>query len=94
MVAPSNMLPPRATWTALALQLCLLQLNLIPTYAEESPAFTKASNDSLLWGAYRPNLYFGIRPRLPKSIMTGLMWARVDDYKDVQNSMPLSSRIR
>lgn len=46
----------------------------------------KASNDSLLWGPYRPNLYFGVRPRIPKSLMGGLMWTRVEDYTSVQNS--------
>lgn len=46
----------------------------------------KASNDSLLWGPYRPNLYFGVRPRIPKSLMGGLMWTRVEDYSSVQNS--------
>ncbi|KAF2137265.1 glycoside hydrolase family 63 protein [Aplosporella prunicola CBS 121167] len=44
----------------------------------------KAGNDSLLWGPYKPNLYFGVRPRLPKSLSAGLMWARVDDYSSVQ----------
>ena len=40
------------------------------------------SNDSqdLLWGAYRPNLYFGLRPRLPQSLMTGLMWHGTQDF--------------
>ena len=47
----------------------------------------KVSNDSLLWGPYRPNLYFGVRPRIPKSLMTGLMWAKVDSFQGVQNSM-------
>ena len=47
----------------------------------------KASNDSLLWGPYRPNLYFGVRPRIPKSLMTGLIWAKVDSFQGVQNSM-------
>ena len=47
----------------------------------------KLSNDSLLWGPYRPNLYFGIRPRLPKSLLTGLMWAKVDSFDAVQHSM-------
>ncbi|KAJ1896914.1 Processing alpha glucosidase I, partial [Coemansia sp. IMI 209127] len=28
----------------------------------------------LLWGTYRPNLYFGTRPRLPDSLLSGLMW--------------------
>jgi mannosyl-oligosaccharide glucosidase len=46
----------------------------------------KATNDSLLWGPYRPNLYFGVRPRIPKSLMGGLMWTRVEDYTSVQNS--------
>ncbi|KAH0385804.1 glycoside hydrolase, partial [Aureobasidium melanogenum] len=48
--------------------------------------FTKASNDSLLWGPYRPNLYFGLRPRLPKSVLTGLLWAKVEDFASVQNN--------
>lgn len=46
----------------------------------------KASNQSLLWGPYRPNLYFGVRPRIPNSYMGGLMWTRVEDYSSVQNS--------
>lgn len=46
----------------------------------------KASNNSLLWGPYRPNLYFGIRSRIPKSLSAGLLWARVDDYESVQTS--------
>lgn len=46
----------------------------------------RANNQSLLWGPYRPNLYFGVRPRIPKSFMGGLMWARVDDFQSVQHS--------
>lgn len=46
----------------------------------------RQQNESLLWGAYRPNLYFGVRPRIPKSFMGGLMWSRVDNFQDVQNS--------
>lgn len=53
---------------------------------------TRLNNQSLLWGPYRPNLYFGTRPRIPKSLMTGLMWARVDDYQSVQHSEPSVSR--
>ncbi len=45
------------------------------------------SNQSLLWGPYRPNLYFGVRPRIPKSLMGGLMWSKVENFQDVQNSM-------
>ena len=47
---------------------------------------TKLSNNSLLWGPYRPNLYFGVRPRIPKSLLTGLLWSKVDNFQDVQNS--------
>lgn len=65
--------------------LALLLLNAFLATAQES-VFSKASNDSLLWGPYRPNLYFGIRPKLPKSIITGLLWSRVEDYQSIQHS--------
>jgi mannosyl-oligosaccharide glucosidase len=37
------------------------------------------ANQSMLWGPYRPNLYLGIRPRIPKSLLMGLMWSRVNE---------------
>jgi mannosyl-oligosaccharide glucosidase len=43
-------------------------------------------NASLLWGPYRPNLYMGVKPRLDRSLLTGLIWARVDDFQTAQNS--------
>ncbi|KAI1375238.1 glycoside hydrolase family 63 protein [Hypoxylon crocopeplum] len=46
----------------------------------------RLNNQSLFWGPYRPNLYFGIRPRIPKSLTTGLLWAKVDNYVEVQDS--------
>lgn len=57
--------------------------NALDAFAENA----KLSNESLLWGPYRPNLYFGVRPRIPKSLITGLLWARVDSFESVQNSM-------
>ena len=63
----------------------LLLLNAVLAASQDSSVFSKASNDSLLWGPYRPNLYFGLRPRLPKSLMTGLLWGRVEDFTTVQN---------
>ena len=48
---------------------------------------SRSANQTLLWGPYRPNLYFGVRPRLHKSFMGGLMWANVDSIEDVQKSM-------
>ncbi|KAL8400611.1 hypothetical protein RB594_000856 [Gaeumannomyces avenae] len=47
----------------------------------------RLNNQSLLWGPYRPNLYFGVRSRAPKSLMTGLMWSKLDSYNEVQNSI-------
>jgi mannosyl-oligosaccharide glucosidase len=53
----------------------------------------KLSNESLLWGPYRPNLYFGVRPRIPKSLLTGLIWAKVDSFEGAQQGIkaPLRS---
>ena len=73
-------------FSAFALALFLL----LSSFGKAKDAFAenaKLSNESLLWGPYRPNLYFGVRPRIPKSLTTGLLWARVDSFETVQNSM-------
>lgn len=36
------------------------------------------ANESLYWGTYRPNLYFGTSTRSPLNLMTGLMWFNDD----------------
>ncbi|KAJ2809280.1 Processing alpha glucosidase I, partial [Coemansia furcata] len=41
-------------------------------------------NSELQWGTYRPNLYFGTRPRLPNSLVSGLMWFGLDDQRNWQ----------
>jgi len=46
-------------------------------------AFAQGTNDTLLWGPYRPNLYFGLRPRIPQSLMTGLAWFGTQDYNSI-----------
>lgn len=46
----------------------------------------RAQNSTLMWGPYKPNLYFGVRPRIPKSFTGGLMWAKVNNFVDVQNN--------
>lgn len=74
------------------MQLKALLLSLLQSFAltsaqnTQQPLAAAASNDTLLWGPYRPNLYFGVRPRIPKSLLTGLMWANADDYTGVQQS--------
>jgi mannosyl-oligosaccharide glucosidase len=40
-------------------------------------------NESLLWGPYKPNLYFGVRPRTPDGVWTGLMWSKFNDPNDL-----------
>ncbi|KAL2760850.1 glycoside hydrolase family 63 protein [Sodiomyces alcalophilus JCM 7366] len=44
----------------------------------------RLNNESLFWGPYKPNLYFGVQPRTPKALWTGLMWSKVENYQDVQ----------
>ncbi|KAL1960023.1 hypothetical protein VTO42DRAFT_195 [Malbranchea cinnamomea] len=46
----------------------------------------RTSNRSLLWGPYRSNLYFGVRPRIPRSLLTGLLWAKVEDFQSTQGN--------
>jgi hypothetical protein len=48
-----------------------------------------ANNASLFWGTYRPNLYFGVKPRGPDSFLPGLMWFGLSDYSGVQRNIVL-----
>lgn len=77
---------------ALAAQFLVLLTAAITHDQEVLTENSKLSNDSLLWGPYRPNLYFGVKPRLPKSLLTGLMWAKVDEYQSVQESKQQEDR--
>lgn len=56
----------------------------------------RLNNQSLLWGPYKSNLYFGVRPRVPQGLWTALLWSRVEEYGDVKDrespSSPLSLR--
>jgi mannosyl-oligosaccharide glucosidase len=59
---------------------------LVACCALVAPAFSKTIDSSLysneaplLWGPYRPNLYLGIRPRVPESLVVGLMWGKLDE---------------
>ncbi|WFD07739.1 mannosyl-oligosaccharide glucosidase [Malassezia vespertilionis] len=38
-----------------------------------------------VWGTYRPQVLFGMRPRLPDSLVTGLAYFATRDYHDVNN---------
>ena len=41
-------------------------------------------DSSLFWGTFRPNLYFGLRPSVPNTLMTGLMWHSNAEYRAIR----------
>ncbi|CAH9108499.1 unnamed protein product [Cuscuta europaea] len=43
------------------------------------PMFQGEHKESLYWGTYRPQVYFGIRARSPQSLVFGLMWIGAKD---------------
>ncbi|PIA51188.1 hypothetical protein AQUCO_01100191v1 [Aquilegia coerulea] len=43
------------------------------------PQFQGEHKESLYWGTYRPQVYFGVRARTPRSLIAGLMWIGVKD---------------
>lgn len=47
--------------------------------------YNRENNASLFWGPYRSNLYFGVRPRVPHGLMTGLMWFNSDSYEGLNH---------
>ncbi|KAJ1644488.1 Processing alpha glucosidase I [Coemansia asiatica] len=52
-------------------------------------------DSELLWGTYRPNLYFGTRPRLPNSLLSGLMWFGLDEtnWQNIRHSCELGDNL-
>jgi mannosyl-oligosaccharide glucosidase len=38
-------------------------------------------NQTLFWGTYRPNLFFGTRTRSKNTLMTGLMWQSLNSLE-------------
>mmetsp|Transcript_26681 Transcript_26681/g.74931 ORF Transcript_26681/g.74931 Transcript_26681/m.74931 type:complete len:220 (-) Transcript_26681:1839-2498(-) len=41
---------------------------------KELPWLKGEYENRMLWGSYRPGLYFGMRTRQPQGLLTGLMW--------------------
>ncbi|GAA5925076.1 hypothetical protein JCM10213_000525 [Rhodosporidiobolus nylandii] len=65
-----------------------LRLGLLALFSHATAALAtsgdvpSAALDSLnSWGTWRPGLYFGLRARLPQSLMTGMMWWGAHDYQ-------------
>ena len=61
-----------------------MRLTLLVILPLAQAVLSQTTNETL-WGAYRPNLYFGLRPRFPKSLMTGLMWFGTQDYQSASS---------
>ncbi|KAF1835119.1 glycoside hydrolase [Decorospora gaudefroyi] len=69
--------------------LALVFTLLTPTSAVDDSFAT--NEESLLWGPYRPNLYLGLRPRVPNSLIAGLMWGKlVDVEKTLRHNVNMS----
>lgn len=62
-------------------------LNSATPFTENSTkqTYQSLSDDSLLWGPYRSGNYLGIRPRIPKSLMAGLLWFNADSHRGIQS---------
>ena len=53
------------------------------------------NNESLLWGPYRPNLYLGIRPRVPENgLMAGLMWGQSEHIETSMRNSKIGFLVR
>ncbi|BGP41883.1 Processing alpha glucosidase I [Rhodotorula kratochvilovae] len=71
-------------WLALVPLLPLIPRATAQPAAPDTSAFASSlssANSSLLWGTYRPGLYFGLRPRLPSTLLTGLLWFGTQDFQ-------------
>lgn len=55
-------------------------LHLSPPVLDANSSSAKVSPERF-WGSYRPQVYFGMKTRSPRSIVTGMMWMRqFSDY--------------
>lgn len=62
-------------WASVALAMAALAGSMYATATKAEHDSTKPLEDpSLIWGTYRPQIYFGIRPAISNSILSGLLW--------------------
>lgn len=51
--------------------------------------------ESQKWGPYRPNLYLGVRPQVPNTLLMGLMWGDGSGSQaEMLECKPSASRLR
>lgn len=65
--------------------LLLSSLSILLLSLPLSQATTSNFSPSLLWGTYRPQIYFGLRARVPNSLLTGLAWYNPQSYAGLSN---------
>eukprot|EP00501_MAST-03F_sp_TOSAG23-6_P001726 GSMAST32.ASY1.ANO1.1800.1 assembled CDS len=66
------------------------------SFGENSPlsVFDKAHNNALLWGTYRPGIYFGTKSRtFPESVATGVMWRSRAPGQELRHECSMSDNI-
>lgn len=73
--------PAMRAWLALTALLHLARVQLGSAEGPPDSPLLAAANSSLLWGTYRPGLYFGLKARVPDSLLTGLIWFGVHDWQ-------------
>ncbi|KAJ3067528.1 Processing alpha glucosidase I [Podochytrium sp. JEL0797] len=59
--------------------------------ASDLTAQHSATNASLFWGSYRPNVYFGTRTRSADTVLSGLMWHDVADFTGFRSGFSLEN---
>lgn len=73
-------------WAAAPVSLLLCALGL----AQAAYSIAARAQDEVppwqMWGPYRPNLYFGVRPQLPETFLMGLMWASGESQDEMLES--------
>ncbi|RMD43454.1 hypothetical protein DV735_g1672, partial [Chaetothyriales sp. CBS 134920] len=76
----------RAILWLLPLLSCILHVSADESQQPLTSTAGPSSNHSNLWTC-APNLYFGVRPRLPRSLQTGLLWANADSFPAFQPNL-------
>ncbi|KAK3938728.1 mannosyl-oligosaccharide glucosidase [Diplogelasinospora grovesii] len=86
-----RVLSPAATWRAIIspaiiiLILCAVHVFSTGTNLDTEPSSSSAS--AQIWGPYRPNLYFGVRPQAPKTMLMSLMWGNGENQSSLLHSL-------
>ncbi|KAK3312444.1 glycoside hydrolase family 63 protein, partial [Apodospora peruviana] len=74
-------LPSWAVWAFWATSLTLVPIS------HASNSTSALIEPWQIWGPYRPNLYFGVRPQIPDTLLMGLMWASGHDRSQMLSTL-------